>query len=206
MWTLNQANQNDWPKETQKKYPHTSDWNCHEGTTQDSPSESAHVSINTYCSPFPPNKHLTCFTTFCLCGNYFLQSGRARALSLTTGLMARIRCSLSLWTGNFKPLQAEATWDLIYWPGLIITETLLGWRSCHILSKIPNCLFSMKIISSWKQPKPKSLRKKLWTPPNCLKNRDRGPIAGRESSPQIGYLWWYHIMDGMNQVCRKGGT
>ena len=93
MWTLNQANQNDWPKETQKKYPHTSDWNCHEGTTQDSPSESDHVSINMYCSPFPPNKHLTCFTTFCLCGNYFLQSGRARALSLTTGLMARIRCS-----------------------------------------------------------------------------------------------------------------
>ena len=34
---------------------------------------------------FPPNKDFTCFTTFCLCGNSFVQSQCARALSLTTG-------------------------------------------------------------------------------------------------------------------------
>ena len=36
--TLNQAKQNDWPKETSKKHmsldhPHVSDLNCHRGTT-----------------------------------------------------------------------------------------------------------------------------------------------------------------------------
>ena len=47
---------------------------------RDSPSESAPVSIHTYCTLFPLNKYLTCVTTFCLGGNYFLQSQRARAL------------------------------------------------------------------------------------------------------------------------------
>ena len=47
------------------------------------------VPIHTYCSLFPPNKYFICFTTFYLCGNSFLQSWRARALSLTTGLVAR---------------------------------------------------------------------------------------------------------------------
>ena len=37
---------------------------------------------------FPPNKHFTCFTTFRLCGNSFLQSRRARALSPAAGLVA----------------------------------------------------------------------------------------------------------------------
>ena len=32
------------------------------------------------------------FTTFCLCDNYFLQRQRASALSMTTGLVLRIRC------------------------------------------------------------------------------------------------------------------
>ena len=42
---------------------------------------------------FPPNKHFTCFTTACLCGNSFLQTWRAKAWSLTTGLVPRIWCS-----------------------------------------------------------------------------------------------------------------
>ena len=73
MWTVNLANQNDWPKGTQKKCPDTSDLTCHEVSTL-SPSESAHVPMKTYGTLFPPNKYFTCFTSFCLCGNSFLQS------------------------------------------------------------------------------------------------------------------------------------
>ena len=50
-----------------------------------------YLSRYTVCTLFPPNKYLTCFTTFCLCGNSFLQ--RPGSLSLTTGLVARIWCS-----------------------------------------------------------------------------------------------------------------
>ena len=69
---------------------------------------------------FPPNKCFTCFTTFWLYWNSFLQSQKARALSLTTGLVARIQLShwhnLTSISGLepkccFKMLQAEATWD-----------------------------------------------------------------------------------------------
>ena len=42
--------------------PGKSNSNCHEGTTRDSPSESTHVSIHTYCTLFLPNKYFTCFT------------------------------------------------------------------------------------------------------------------------------------------------
>ena len=56
----------------------------------------------------------------CLCGNSFLQNQRARALSLATGLVARIQHShyhgltaVSGWKLKpcFKPLQTKATWD-----------------------------------------------------------------------------------------------
>ena len=69
---------------------------------------------------FPPNKHWTCFITFRLCGNSFLQSRRARALSLATGPVARIQhphCrSPTSVSGRglkscFKLLLAEATRD-----------------------------------------------------------------------------------------------
>ena len=63
-----------------EEIPHKSNSNCYyECVTQqhrDSPSESIH----SYCTRFPPNKYFTCFITFCLCGNSFLQSQRARAL------------------------------------------------------------------------------------------------------------------------------
>ena len=55
-----------------EEIPHKSNSNCHEASTQGLPSESASVSIHTYCTLFLPNKHFTCFTTFCLCGNPFL--------------------------------------------------------------------------------------------------------------------------------------
>ena len=65
-------------------------------------------------------KKTTCFTTFSLCGNSFLQSQRARALTLTTGIVARIwhshhrdKILISGWELKlcFKPLQAKATRD-----------------------------------------------------------------------------------------------
>ena len=77
------------------------------------------MSIHTY-ELFPPSKYFTCFTTFCLYGNSFLQSQRARALSLTTGLVGRISClhccnppqSLARKPkAHFKLLQVEATKD-----------------------------------------------------------------------------------------------
>ena len=90
-------------------------WRC------DSLSEPTHVSIHR--DPFSSNKHLSCITTSHLCGNPFLQNGRAMVLSLTTGLVARIHCS-HFWglisisgqelTSCFQLLQAEATWDDLY--------------------------------------------------------------------------------------------
>ena len=54
----------------------------------------------------PPNKLFTCFTAFHLCGNSFLQSQRARALSLITGLLwllfsHSVVCD-SLWTHGLQ--------------------------------------------------------------------------------------------------------
>ena len=69
---------------------------------------------------FSPSKYFICFISFCLCGNSFLKSWRARALSLTTGLVARIQhshcCDLISVSGQepkpcFKVLQAKATRD-----------------------------------------------------------------------------------------------
>ena len=79
-----------WPKESWKKLPHKSNSNCHEGVTQQL-SESTHVSIHIYCILFFPP--LTNTLLVSLLSNFvgtLLQSWRARALSLTTGLMARI--------------------------------------------------------------------------------------------------------------------
>ena len=62
--TVNQANRNDWPKETQKtrliKVMQTAQG-------RDSLlSLSASVSIHMYCTLFPSGKHFTYFTTYCL--------------------------------------------------------------------------------------------------------------------------------------------
>ena len=74
-----------------------------------------------YCILSCPNKHFTCFTAFHLCRDSLLQSWRVRALSLTTGLMARIRFSprrdLASVSSQrtkklcFKPLKDKATQD-----------------------------------------------------------------------------------------------
>ena len=79
-------------------------------------AETAHVSVHTWCTLCPLNEYSTCFTTFNLCGDSFLQSRRAGPLSLTTGLVARIwwahHCdpaSISDWEPKpcSKPLQAD---------------------------------------------------------------------------------------------------
>ena len=103
-------------KENQGEMSHITDVNYHEGAAL---SESTPVSFHTYFTPFPPtNTHFTCFTTFHLCGNSFLQIPRAKALSQTTGLVARIQLShchdLTSISDEepkpcFKPLQTKAT-------------------------------------------------------------------------------------------------
>ena len=117
MWTLNQANQNDWPKETWKKCPRK----VIQTTTRVRLSDSVSLSLSMclhICTLFLLIN--TCFTTFHLWGSSFLQSWRTRALSLTTSLVVRIwcfhRCDLTSISGQesnpcFKSLQAEATWD-----------------------------------------------------------------------------------------------
>ena len=91
IWTLNQANQNDWPKETQKKCPikviqtATRARHCL--------SEPARVSIHTYCTFFLLINTLLVSLLSIFVGILFWQSHRARALSLTTGLVARIWCT-----------------------------------------------------------------------------------------------------------------
>ena len=66
--------------------PQRSNLNCHEGATQRF-SESAHVSIQKYCTLFPPTEDFACFTVSISVGFLLLQGQRARAFSLTTGLM-----------------------------------------------------------------------------------------------------------------------
>ena len=83
IWTVNQANQSDWPKETRKKCPikviHTA--------KRVPPSDSLSLSLSLpVCLStwtvlfFPLIQHCTSFTTFHLCGNSSLQSWRARTL------------------------------------------------------------------------------------------------------------------------------
>ena len=72
-----------------EEMPHKSDLNYHEDCTL---SESTSVFIHTSVTLFPPNK---CFASLLSVSVriLFLQSQRARAWSLTTGLVARIQLS-----------------------------------------------------------------------------------------------------------------
>ena len=68
------------------------------------------VSTRTYA--FPANKRVLCFITFCLHGNLFLQSWRARTFSLTISLGARIQYShrgdpTSISGGERKPTSSR---------------------------------------------------------------------------------------------------
>ena len=103
-------------KRKPEEMSHGSDLNCCVGTTQRLTwAHPSHMSIHNYCTLFPPNKYFTCFTSFRLCGNSFLQTWRAKALvtDLTFGLVARIWCChhhdpAHLWLGTQASLQAFA--------------------------------------------------------------------------------------------------
>ena len=82
--TLNWGNHNDWPKEAREKCP----IEVTEITTraQLSLSLSLLVCLSTHTVLFfPPNKHCTYFTTFCLCGNTF--SAKLKGQGLVTTLV-----------------------------------------------------------------------------------------------------------------------
>ena len=81
----NQAQQSDWPKKTWKKCP----IKVIQATVRVRLSLSPPVGLST-CAIFFFVLTNPCYTTFYLCGNSFLQSQKIKALSLTTGLVARI--------------------------------------------------------------------------------------------------------------------
>ena len=64
MWTVNRANQNDWPRETQKKYPIIVIQTAMRVQLSNSGTFPLSESIYTYCTLFPLNKNFTCFTPF----------------------------------------------------------------------------------------------------------------------------------------------
>ena len=156
-------------KETQKKC-HIKLFRLPRGRNSVTLSESPHESIHTYCS-VPPNKHFICFTTFCLCGNSFLQSQEARVLSLTTGLVVSIWCfhccdpdSVSgRWAQT--PLQAAAYGgpprsDLVWqlgnlesqgkpWASVSCHLRPLTFTSAFFLSSPLGFLFKIKIMLGW---------------------------------------------------------
>ena len=91
---------------------HKSNLNFHEGATQGvSLSSPACLSTHTVVF-FPPNKHY--LFRYVLSENPFLQSQRARALSLIIGLVARIWCFPNQRLGTQALLQVTAgqSWRL----------------------------------------------------------------------------------------------
>ena len=77
-----------------------------------------------------------CFTTFHLCGNSILQSQRAWALSLTTGLLVRIQTRPRSLVGNQSHCRPQASQDQIC---ILNTEILL--RELTSLMKEDNLFF-----------------------------------------------------------------
>ena len=115
IWMQNQAKQDDPPKKAQQKGPiYVRDSNYHEGTTF---SLSPPMCLST-CTLLPPNKHFTCFTTFCLCVEIHFYTadgpGPYHWSMVPGGLVTRIQPSVI--SGQepkscSKPLQAEGTRD-----------------------------------------------------------------------------------------------
>ena len=114
--TLNQANQNDWPKETRKKYSKKVIQTAMMMQLKDSPSECTSASSHTYCTllllintSLAPLLSVFVEILFCIVEG-------PGPLSLTSGLAARIWHShISGWEPKprSKPLQSEATRDQI---------------------------------------------------------------------------------------------
>ena len=142
-WPVNPANQNDCQKKHPIKVIQTATKVCL--SISSSLSLSLPVCLSTRAVLFSSlHKHMTCFTTSCLCRNSFLQSRRARALvpdhrSRGSDLMLSPPppSPVSGWDpkAHSKPLQTKATQDhinLLYWPNVLLhhsrSKTLVsGW-------------------------------------------------------------------------------
>ena len=121
IWTVNQANQNDWSKETWKKYP----IRVIQTATRVRLSDSLPIWVLLCDCPHVLyfsllNKCFTCSIAFHLCGNSFLQSQRIRAYitdhwSSCEDLVFSLPQPSPISGGepktHFKTLQAKATGD-----------------------------------------------------------------------------------------------
>ena len=120
--TVNQANQNDWSRETRKKYPIKVIRIATRMRPRNSPSGSAHVHIwpHTLYSFFLLRNTLLASVLSVLVKILICKAEGPGPLSLTTGLVARIWCfyrrdlaSISGWEPKPRstPFQAETTRD-----------------------------------------------------------------------------------------------
>ena len=116
IWAVNQANQNDWPRETRKKCP-IKVIQTATGCPSVTLSQPGHVSVHTYSTLFPLSTLLASLFLFFV-GILFCKAEKPGPLSPTTGLVGRIwrshrwdPASISSWEPkpHFKLLQAEAT-------------------------------------------------------------------------------------------------
>ena len=131
IWTVNQANQNDWLKETQKRCPIKAIQTSMRVRLSHSVSPWVCLCVQPHVLYiFPLSKYSTCFVTFPLCEILFCKAEGPGVLSLTTGLVAGIRCfhlcdpaqSLSV---NQAPLQAISSWGhLSQYEGERVSEFL----------------------------------------------------------------------------------
>ena len=132
IWTVNQTNRNDWPKETQKKY--------HIKVIQTATRTQLSNTLGVHLCGYPQvfylfsllintwfGSLLSIFVGILLC-----KAKESGPLSLTTGLVASIWCSprcdpasISSWEPKprSKPPQAEATRDPIDHPGEGVCNT-----------------------------------------------------------------------------------
>ena len=118
IWTVNKANKNYWPKETQKKCPVKIIQSAMISATL-SLSESAPVSIHTYCTLFLLTNTSLASLLSVFVEILFYKTKGSGPLSLTTDLVVRIwyfhhHDPASIFEKDSscsKPLQAKATQD-----------------------------------------------------------------------------------------------
>ena len=116
IWAVNQANQNDWPRETWKKYPIKVNSNCHEGVTQRlslSLSPPVCLSTRTELVLFLLVNTLLASLLMVFVAILFRKVRGPGPLSLTTGALPPRPSPVSGWERKprSKPLRAETTGD-----------------------------------------------------------------------------------------------
>lgn len=110
--TQNQANQNDWPKETHTK--------CHIQVIQTT-ARCDSLSLSVPMSPHIPfsNNQFTCFTTFCICGNVFFFFAKSKGQGLviehwSNGWDSSTLTTMAQPQSLARNQTAEAIWDQFY--------------------------------------------------------------------------------------------